>query len=61
MLLALISVWDLIAVLCPFGPLRILVETARSRNDNLFPAMVYSCKLNKIFSYAENYFFIKIN
>ncbi|KAJ3185583.1 Presenilin-1 [Geranomyces variabilis] len=40
-LLALLAVWDLIAVLCPFGPLRILVETAQT-HDREIPAMLYS-------------------
>ncbi|PKY20845.1 Presenilin-domain-containing protein [Rhizophagus irregularis] len=40
-LLALLAIWDLIAVLCPFGPLRILVES--SRNDKReIPALLYS-------------------
>ncbi|OZJ06304.1 hypothetical protein BZG36_00688 [Bifiguratus adelaidae] len=40
-LLGLLAIWDLVAVLCPFGPLRILVESSRSQQREI-PALLYS-------------------
>ena len=41
LVLAVLAIWDLIAVLCPFGPLRILIESSRSQNREI-PALLYS-------------------
>ncbi|CAN7992915.1 unnamed protein product, partial [Ixodes hexagonus] len=41
-LLCLIPIWDLIAVLCVVGPLKILVDTAKERNEGLQPGLVFA-------------------
>lgn len=43
LLLGLLSVWDLVAVLCPFGPLKMLIESTKTQAKNV-PALLYTGK-----------------
>ncbi|VDL71746.1 unnamed protein product [Nippostrongylus brasiliensis] len=41
-LLIVLALWDLFAVLTPCGPLKILVEIAEKRGEDLMPALIYT-------------------
>lgn len=41
LLLGLLAVWDLVAVLAPWGPLRLLIESSR-QNQREIPALLYT-------------------
>lgn len=44
-LLVVLSVWDLIAVLTPCGPLRLLIILAQKRKHDIMPALLYTGSL----------------
>jgi len=52
-LLIAIAIYDLFAVLCPGGPLRVLVETAQERDEPI-PALIYNASIFMTMAQKEN-------
>jgi len=52
-ILAVVAIYDLFAVLCPRGPLRILVETAQKRDEPI-PALLYNASVVMTMADPEN-------
>ncbi|KAJ3125270.1 Presenilin-1 [Nowakowskiella sp. JEL0407] len=51
-LLGLLAVWDLIAVLCPFGPLKLLLESSKEQEKEI-PALLYTVMIWMMASFDE--------
>ena len=52
-LLAGISIYDLFSVLCPKGPLKVLVDIAKERGEIKLPSMIYSSTMIWVIGMAD--------
>ncbi|KAI8974634.1 Presenilin-domain-containing protein [Pilobolus umbonatus] len=57
-LLGLLAVWDLIAVLCPFGPLKLLIESSKKQQREV-PALLYSVNAVWFMMASPDHFYTK--